>query len=139
MEFEKIKAYETVMFHVNNIKKEKQIAALCRSLKLGIRNIKQHDLNKQLGSICTQGGSKGGNVLSKTEGVKAPDKYRLPELIIFYGLSDETLDKFLEEYKKSGIEPVSLKAVVTPENISWSIYKLVCELEKERIQYEKPF
>ena len=139
MEIKNIKALETVMFHTNNIKKEKQIAALCRSLKLGVRTIKQQDINKQLGGICMQGGSKGGSVLSKRERTKAPDKYILPELIIFSGLSDETVDRFLEEYKRSGIEPVALKAVVTPTNISWSIYELVCELEKERMQYEKPF
>lgn len=139
MEIKNNKALGTIMFHTNNLKKEKQIKELCRSLGLVTRAIKQQDINKPLGSICVQGGIKGSSLHLKGEKTKAPDKYKLPELIIFSGLSDETIDKFLEEYKKSGIEPVSLKAVVTQTNISWSVYELVCELEKERIQYEKLF
>lgn len=132
MEINNIKASGTIMFHTNNLKKERQIKELCRNLGLVTRAIKQQDINKTVGTIGVQGGIKGDSLFSKGEKIKAPDKYKLPELIIFSGLSDENIDKFLEEYKKSGIEPVVLKAVVTPTNISWSLYELMCELEKER-------
>lgn len=132
MEINNVKALGTIMFHTNNLKKERQIKELCRNLGLVTRAIKQQDINKTVGTIGVQGGIKGGSLFSKGEKIKAPDKYKLPELIIFSGLSDENIDKFLEEYKKSGIEPVVLKAIVTPTNISWSLYELVCELEKER-------
>lgn len=139
MEIKNIKTSGTIMFHINNLKKEKQISALCRSLGLVTRTIKQQDINKPLGSICTQGAIKGSSMFLNGERKKAPDKYKLPEIIVFSGLSEDALDKFLEEYKRSGIEPVGLKAVLTPTNISWSIYELVCELERERGQYEKLF
>lgn len=132
MEIKNNKPSGTIMFHINNLKKEKQLKELSRSLGFVTRAIKQQDINKSVGSICLQGGIKGGSLVSKGEKIKAPDKYKLPELFIFSGLSDENIDKFLEEYRKSGIEPVGLKAVVTPTNISWSIYELVCELEKEK-------
>lgn len=127
------------MFHISSLKKEKQVTALCRSLGLFTRAIKQQDINKPLSSICVQGSKKNNTLAVNSERKKAPDNYKLPELIIFSGLSEENLDKFLEEYKKAGIEPVQLKAILTPTNISWSIYELVCELEKERGQYEKLF
>lgn len=139
MEIKNIKNLGMIMFHINNLKKEKQLTALCRSLGLATRNIKQQDIDKPLGSLSIQGGMKGSGVLLNGERKKAPDKYRLPELIVFSGLSEESLDRFLEEYKRSGIEPVDLKAILTPTNISWTIYELVCELEKERGQYEKGF
>lgn len=56
----------------------------------------------------------------------------MPELLIFSGLADGKLDEFLAEYRKKGIEPVSLKAVITAHNISWTVYQLVSELVKER-------
>ena len=132
MDIKNIKVLGTVLFYTDNLKKEKQIKELCRSLGLVTRAIKKQDIKKPVGSICAQGGIKGSSLLIKEEKAKAPDKYNLPELIIFSGLSDEGVYKFLEEYKKSEIEPVGLKAVVTPTNISWSLYELVCELEKER-------
>ena len=132
MNIKNIKVLGTIMFYTDNLKKEKQIKELCRSLGLVTRAIKKQDINKSVGSICVQGGIKGSSQISKGEKTKAPDKYKLPELIIFSGLSDEGVYKFLEEYRKSEIEPVGLKAVVTPTNISWSLYELVCELEKER-------
>lgn len=137
MEMKSVKNVGTVMFYTRNIKKEKQIAALCRGLNFTVRTIKPQDINKPLGSICVQSGIKANSPKAKGERVKAPDNYRLPELIIFSGLSDEALDRFLEEYKGLGIEPVGLKAVVTPTNISWSVYELVCELEKERMQWKR--
>ena len=132
------RAVGTILFHVNDLRKEKQLAALCRKMGLTPRTIKQQDVNKPLGSICVQGGMKGLSLNGerKTARKTAPDNYKLPALIVFSGLSDEELDRFLEEYKNSGIAPVGLKAVLTPTNYSWSIYELVCELEKEKMQYE---
>lgn len=63
--------------------------------------------------------------------MKAPSGYKLPDIIIFSGLADETLDMFLAEYKAEGIEPVEIKAVITQTNIAWSVYELICSIEKE--------
>ena len=62
-----------------------------------------------------------------------PTGYSLPELIIFSGLKDNKLDEFLAEYKKMGIAPIGLKAVVTIHNVNWTMYELAEELVRERI------
>lgn len=62
---------------------------------------------------------------------KAPPLYILPEIIIFAGLKDKELDKFYDTYKLTNQTSVRLKAVVTPYNMSWSLYELVEELKKE--------
>ncbi|MGN0552800.1 MAG: DUF3783 domain-containing protein [Oscillospiraceae bacterium] len=53
--------------------------------------------------------------------------------IIFTGLSGKQIDLVLAELRKAKIV-IPLKAVLTPSNQSWSIKKLVAELEKERSQ-----
>jgi hypothetical protein len=121
-----------VMFRINNYKKEKQIISLCRKMGFMTRSIKPADADRSLSILSASGGMQKNNMaLSKSVKSKAPSGYIMPEIIIFSGLTEDKLDGFLKEYKDCGIEPVELKAVVTPSNISWSIYELICELEKE--------
>lgn len=54
------------------------------------------------------------------------------EILLFSNLTENKLDEFLSAYKTAGIEPVSLKAVVTPTNENWTIEELAEELMKER-------
>lgn len=54
------------------------------------------------------------------------------EILLFSNLTENKLDEFLSAYKTAGIEPVSLKAVVTPTNENWTIEQLAEELMKER-------
>lgn len=53
------------------------------------------------------------------------------EMMIFCGFSSDELDEFLERYRESKIPPISLKAMVTPHNISWSAVELYRELTQE--------
>ena len=55
-----------------------------------------------------------------------------PEILLFSNLTENKLDEFLAAYKTAGIEPVELKAVVTPTNGNWTIEELTQELIKER-------
>lgn len=116
-----------VMYYLKDTKKEKQILKLCSQLGIHTRKIKEKDVNV---SLSTLAGISGTVSMSQVE--KAPKGYEMPELLIFVGMTEEKLDEFLTEYKKQGIEPISLKAMVTPHNISWSVYQLVAELIKER-------
>ena len=63
--------------------------------------------------------------------VKIPIMYELPELIIFSGFEETEVRTFLNEYKQWGIEKVSLKCMVTPFNLTWSLYDLVEHLKEE--------
>ena len=36
--------------------------------------------------------------------------------------------------KKEKITPVALKAILTPYNISWTLYELIAELQRERME-----
>lgn len=120
-----------VIFHVQDFKKEKQITKLCSQLGLHTRKLCQSDVNKKVGVLAGMKEQKGTK-----EGIamKAPAGYQLPEVMIFSGVPDGVLDKFLMEYKKAEIPPVPLKAVVTPYNITWTLYELTGELIRERAE-----
>jgi len=57
------------------------------------------------------------------------------EMLVFSGMMPQQVDAFLAEYKVIGLPPVSLKAIVTPHNVSWTADALFCELMKEHFQF----
>ena len=57
-------------------------------------------------------------------------------MMVFSNMAD-MLDQFLSEYKKAGIPPIGLKAVITPHNIFWSAEDLYKELFKEHQYFQK--
>ena len=60
-----------------------------------------------------------------------PFAWQMPELLVFSGLQENSLQLFLAAYREAQIEQIPLKAIVTPHNISWSIYELSRELASE--------
>lgn len=116
-----------VLYHIKASAKEHAIRKLCRQLGLQIRELKASDTNVEVGVLAG---------ISRTSGrthEKPPVLYEIPDMLIFSGVSEAALDRFLEEYKKAGIEPTGLKAVVTPHNFSWTVYELAAELVRERM------
>ena len=57
------------------------------------------------------------------------------EMLVFSGMISEQVDAFLEEYKKTGLPAIGLKAVVTLYNVVWTAEALFCELIKEEIHF----
>lgn len=117
-----------VMYYIKDKEKERKLMQLCEKLQLSTKKVKLEDANRTIGELV---GISGTGFL-KTKAEKAPAGYLLPELLIFSGMSDKKLDEFLGEYRRQKIEPIGLKAIVTLDNISWSLYELTKELIKEQ-------
>lgn len=126
---------DLIMYKINETSKEKQVVNLCRKLGLKTRKLKDSDAKITVGTLT--GNSKinasPDNQMLNTANQNVPMGYSLPELIVFSGLKDNKLDEFLAEYKKMGISPIVLKAVVTIHNVNWTMYELAEELVRERI------
>lgn len=126
---------DLIMYKINETSKEKQVVNLCRKLGLKTRKLKDSDAKITVGTLT--GNSKinasPDNQMLNTANQNVPMGYSLPELIVFSGLKDNKLDEFLAEYKKMGIAPIGLKAVVTIHNVNWTMYELAEELVRERI------
>ena len=110
-----------LLSYVKNREKEEQLQKLCKRLNIANIRIGQKDMEKELGELC--------GIYMGAKGIHAPAPllYQMPELLVFSGM----LDLILAEYRKEKIEPVALKAMVTPHNISWTVYELSSELAKE--------
>lgn len=59
------------------------------------------------------------------------------EMFVMVNFSEELLDRFLKEYKMKQIEPVFLKAILTPHNKSWNSLMLNKELMRERLEMSR--
>ena len=54
------------------------------------------------------------------------------EMLLFHHLSDHQLNQFLVTCKQQRFAPVALKAIVTPDNSTWTAVELHAELTQER-------
>lgn len=126
---------DLIMYKINEPSKEKQVVNLCRKLGLKTRKLKDSDAKITVGTLTGNGkiNASPDNQMLNTANQNVPTGYSLPELIVFSGLKDNKLDEFLAEYKKMGIAPIGLKAVVTIHNVNWTMYELAEELVRERI------
>lgn len=126
---------DLIMYKINETSKEKQVVNLCSKLGLKTRKLKDSDAKITVGTLTGNGKINASldNQMLNTANQNVPTGYSLPELIVFSGLKDNKLDEFLAEYKKMGIAPIGLKAVVTIHNVNWTMYELAEELIRERI------
>ena len=118
-----------ILLHINDKTKRQQIVSLCHSLNHQIKQFDEADAGSTVGELAGIKGVKGGKTVDSTSG----ENVKLPDCIIFSDVSSSAMDVFLAEYKKRGIEPTHLKAIVTVHNMKWSVSELIAELKKEQI------
>ncbi len=126
----------TVLLSVRNKRKEEQIAGLCSRLGLGWKRLDARDRGRTVGELAEISGflpAAAGKSAAPASSLLAP----LPELLLFSGVPEETLDLFLAAYRQEGLEPVTLKAVLTPVNVRWTLDALLAELFRERAEFAK--
>lgn len=122
-----------VMYYVQDENKRIQLEVLCMGMVLQSKQLKASDLNEQVGVLA---GMKGVKTSEMQAAERAPAIFCMPEVIIFSGVSNKTLDEFLLSYKKLGLAPIKLKAVTTPKNVEWTLYHMIRELAEECGQIE---
>jgi hypothetical protein len=76
-------------------------------------------------------------ILKRTPGRHAPVLWNMPDLLVFFAFENAALDAFLAEYRAAGLPPAALKAMVTPYNLTWSVYELTEELQREHESFAR--
>lgn len=115
-----------LLFHVNK-EKNLQIDKLCREMGLQAVIVEKRQYNEPLGALA---GIQGFAPTNKPyTGAEFP-----MEMMVFSGIPSEELDPLLAAYRKQGIAPIPLKAILTPHNVFWTAYRLYGELMKEHLQ-----
>ena len=122
-----------ILDYVQEEKKKIQIEVIGMSMSIETKQLKPSDLNTQVGKLA---GLKNVAPLDLTQIEKPPVIFCMPEIVIFSGVPNKSLDEFMLSYKNVGVPPISLKAVTTPKNINWTLYQLIKELSSERTQME---
>ena len=112
-----------VFLHIPDKNKFDRISKLCEKSGYSCRRIQNADVNRTILELIS--GQSAGKKVS------APPLYFLPEMMIFQGLADKEVHQFLEAYRAEGIPTVDLKAVVTPWNLTWTLYELAEHLKEE--------
>lgn len=117
---------QTVLLFRLNQDKYAAVRKICKILGIRILDIARKDYSQKLGSLAQiQGFSKEAK---KYDGPELP-----AEMLVFSEMNSDQVDAFLAEYKKTGVEPIALKAVVTDQNIFWTADRMQKELLREHL------
>ncbi len=114
-----------IYIHTSDAAKKAALENICKTLKIEMHKLKGSDLNRTVAAIC------GVSVGKSGAHTAAPALYALPEILLFFGIDDSSLDSFLEAYNATGLESIKRKAVITPVNLNWTLYELAEALGKE--------
>lgn len=117
---------QTVLLFRMDRDKQDAVRQVCNTLNIRMVEVKRSDYTQKLGAIAGISGFK-----------REAKAYGGPELpapmLVFSEMNSGQVDAFLDAYKKTGAEPIGLKAVVTAHNIFWSADQLVKELLREHL------
>lgn len=108
--------------------KIKVVRSIAQKNRIQIKEISRKDYNQKLGALAGIQGFAKEKVI-----YNGPD-FPL-EMIVFSGIDSAQIDTFLADYKQTGAQPVPLKAIITPQNIFWTVETLFKELWKEHLSF----
>jgi hypothetical protein len=110
--------------------KHTALQAICARLGIELIDVAGRDYAQKLGTLARVKGFKKEKITYSGPELPA-------EMLVFSEMNSDQVDDFLAAYKKTGIAPVNLKAVVTPGNIHWNVDTLFRELMREHIAMGK--
>ena len=108
--------------------KIKVVRSIAQKNRIQIKEISRKDYNQKLGALAGIQGFAKEKVI-----YNGPD-FPL-EMIVFSGIDSAQIDSFLADYTQTGAQTVPLKAIITPQNIFWTVEALFKELWKEHLHF----
>ena len=108
--------------------KIKVVRSIAQKNRIQIKEISRKDYNQKLGALA------GIQEFAKEKVIYNGPDFPL-EMIVFSGIDSAQIDTFLADYKQTGAQPVPLKAIITPQNIFWTVETLFKELWKEHLSF----
>ena len=121
---------ETVLlYHLNEERYSKLQPVLIR-MGIKVRIMEENQVNQKIGALFKLPGfnleESDGDVLSPSD-----------EVMLMNGFSSKRVNEFLTNMKKANVGIISLKAIVTAENVNWRFIDLYQELNKEHQNFIK--
>lgn len=110
--------------YLYNLETEKggKIKTLCLLLKIRVRPVNKGEYGLKLAVLT-----------GKEEPAALPDEVLDfdDEMILMSNFTNAMVNSFLQEFRKRGIKPVALKAILTESNAQWNSAQLHTELLRE--------
>ena len=101
--------------------REARLRTLCLIQKLRLRPVAPEEYAEPIGALAG---------LLPPAGSLAAEPFS-DEMLVLCGFSEPALNAFLQGFRKAGLPPVALKAVLTPSNAVWDSRQLWLELRQE--------
>jgi hypothetical protein len=129
----------------------KILRTLCMMLKVQLKPIPTADVEQPVGVlaglITAEEAAAQNAEQKKAQGVPVDAQDKLTEqapvpkleMLFLCGFDQELLNRLLVAIRKSRLQKVELKAMLTPTNISWSGAKLLREISAEHAYMQKNF
>lgn len=102
--------------------KGRKIKALCLLLKIRVRPVNKEEYGLKLSALT----GKGAPEALPGEAQNFDD-----EMILMVNFTNAMVTSFLQEFRRKGIRPVALKAILTESNADWNSVQLHTELLRE--------
>ena len=117
---------QVLLYHLQSAEKEQAYCSLLSSLSIPYSIVDPQAADNTLGSLLHRSGFPAP-ILSESTPLAG-------ELMILSGFTELRLNTLLSRIRGAGLEPIALKAVVTPTNIHWTLKKLFGHLLLEHMQ-----
>ncbi len=113
-----------LLYNLEDSDHGKAICAIFMQLGVHVKHLEEEDFKKQIGYLVNEDGY-------LNQEVEADIVIPTEELLIMHGFHEEQTELVLSVFKNANIPFIPLKAITTPNNIEWSVYKLYTEIKKE--------
>ncbi len=113
-----------LLYNLEDTEHGKAIKIMLMQLGVQVKYVSSEDMKKQIGYLVNVDGYANDEVETTVEGADE-------EMLVMHNFNDEQTDLILSLFKNAGIPFIPLKAITTPTNIEWSLYKLYNEIKKE--------
>ena len=117
-----------LLVNIPRMDKRLKIAAIGNRLGLSVKTVGSADLGKAIGTLAGLPGE-------YPEGEGAPFE---DEMLVLCGIEEETFHALLAQLRSQKV-PVTLKAVLTEHNASWSVSSLHGAIRQEHEAMQKGF
>lgn len=122
-----------LLYHFQDTEIGRQVHHVAARMGILCRVVEENQTGQTLGALLKLSGFAWKEENQEDQEAKT-SRERVPmqrRMMVLYGFTSRRLDEFLSNMKRMGIPRIALKAIVTPQNIGWTLEALYQELEKE--------
>lgn len=112
----------TVILYGMTESERKKVKGVCRKLDVRLRNVLPEEAGQPVGAFA------GAAAFAEQAEPWEPEG----PMLVFAGITDRQLERFLSDLRTARVGYTALKAVLTPTNAQWTGRQLYEELTKER-------